>query len=80
MCFWRGLYFVLKNVLVIPNIYSRVGILDSPWFINSCRAYQELGQGDLDSFDQEKLPLLIYLLPTHKKCNHKKNHNYLNLV
>ena len=24
--------------------------------------------------------LLIYLLPTHKKCDRKKNHAYLNLV
>ena len=40
----------------------------------SCRAYQELGQADFYSFDQEKVPfLLIYLLPSLKKCNHKKN-------
>ena len=59
--------------------YSRVGILDSPWGNNLCRAYQELSRGDFYSLDQEKVPfLLIYLLPTHKKCNYKKN-TYLNL-
>ena len=56
-----------------------VGILDSPWCNRSSRAYRELGQGDFYSFDQEKVPLLlIYLLPSHKKCNHKKKHTYLN--
>ena len=27
-----------------------------------------------------KSSLLIYLLPTHKKCNNKKNDTYLNLI
>ena len=59
-------------------ICSTVGILYSPWCNNSCRAYQKLGQGDFYSFDQEKVPfLLIHLLPTCKKCNHKKSHVYL---
>ena len=60
-------------------MYSRVGILESSY--NPCRAYQELNQGDFYSFDQEKISfLLIYLLPTHKKCSNKKNHTYLNLI
>ena len=43
-------------------------MLDTSWCNNSCRAYQELGQGDFYLFDQEKaLFLLIYLLPTHKE-------------
>ena len=37
--------------------------------------------GILDSTWCKILPLpLICLLPTHKKCNHEKNHTYLNLV
>ena len=79
MCFWRGLYFVLKTFLLSHTallrcfICSRAGILDPPWCNNSCRAYQELGQGNFYSFDPEKVWFLsIYLLPTHKKkCNHK---------
>ena len=48
---------------------------------NPYRAYQELGQGDFYSYDQVKFSfLLIYLLPTHRKCNKKKNHTYLNLI
>ena len=43
-------------------------MLDTSWCNNSCRAYQELGQGDFYLFNQEKaLFLLIYLLPTHKE-------------
>ena len=50
---------------------SIVGILESAY--NPCRAYQELNQGDFYSFDQEKIPfLLIYLLPTRKKCSKRK--------
>ena len=79
MCFWRGLYFVLKTFLLSHTallrcfICSRAGILDPPWCNSSCRAYQELGQGNFYSFDPEKVWFLsIYLLPTHKKkCNHK---------
>ena len=79
MCFWRGLYFVLKTFLLSHTallrcfICSRAGILDPPWCNNSCRAYQELGQGNFYSFDPEKVWFLsIYLLPTHKKkCNHE---------
>ena len=77
--------FSITNLKCCSNCqcftYSRVGILDSLWCDNPCRIYQALVQGDFYSFDQEKFPfLLIYLLPTHKKCNHKKNHTYLNLV
>ena len=44
------------------------GIIDSPWCNNSCRAYQECGQGSLYSFDQKKLFFLLsYVLPTPKK-------------
>ena len=74
MCFWRGLYFVLKTFLLSHTallrcfICSRAGILDPPWCNSSCRAYQELGQGNFYSFDPEKVWFLsIYLLPTHKK-------------
>ena len=85
--FLTGFIPCLKNVLAIPNallkcfIYSRVGILEFPWCNNPCRTYQELNLGDFYSFNQEKVPfLLIFLLPTHKKCNNKKNHTYLNLM
>ena len=79
MCFWRGLYFVLKTFLLSHTallrcfICSRAGIWDPPWCNNSCRSYQELGQGNFYSFDPEKVWFLsIYLLPTHKKkFNHK---------
>ena len=87
MYFWREIlcfkktFFLFQTALLKCFIYSRVGTLDSPWSNNPCRTYQELGQGDFYSFDQEKVPFfLIYLLSTHKKCNHKKNHNYPNLV
>ena len=88
LCVSDGVYTLFKKTFLLSHsdllkcfIYSRVGILGSPWCKNSCRAYQELSQVDFYSFDQEKVPfLLIYLLPTHKKCNHKKNHTYLNLV
>ena len=69
----RGLYFktsilVFHTPLLKCFIYNGVGILDSPWCNNSCRAYKELGQGEFYSFDQEKVPFLsIYLLPTHRK-------------
>ena len=88
LCVFDRVYTLFKNTfLLFPTallkcfIYSRVGTLDSPWCNNSCRTYQELGQGDFYSFDQEKVPfLLICLLSTQKKCNHKKNHTYFNLV
>ena len=84
LCVSDGVFLtslLFHTALLKRFIYSRVGILDSPWRNNPCCAYQELGQGDSYSFGQEKVPvLLIYLLPTHKKCNHKKNHNYLNLI
>ena len=58
---------LFHTVLLKCLIYSRVGISDSPWCNNSCRTYQELGQGDFYSFGQENVPfLLIYLLPSHK--------------
>ena len=87
LCVSDGVYTLFKKTFLLCHtgllkcfIYSRVGILDSPWCNNPCRAYKELGQGDFYSSNQEKVPiLLIYLLPTHKKYNHKKNHTYLNL-
>ena len=71
----HGYYTLFKKTFLLFHmtllkcfIYSRVGILDSPWGNNPCRAYQELSQGDFYSLDQEKVPfLLIYLLPTTKK-------------
>ena len=86
--FLKGFILCLKKTFLLFHtallkcfIYSRVGVLDSPWCNNPCSAYQELGQGDFYSFDQEKVTfLLIYSLHTHKKCNQKKNHTYLNLV
>ena len=88
LCVFDRVYTLLKNTfLLFPTallkcfIYSRASILDSPWCNNPCRPYQKLDQGGFYSFVQEKFRfLLIYLLPTHKKCNHKKNHTYLNLV
>ena len=51
---------------IIKGIHQSQGILDSPWWHNSCRSYQELVQGNLYSFDQEKVFLLSsYLLPIH---------------
>ena len=48
-------------------IYSRVGIWDFSLYSNSCRTYQKLGQGDIYSFNQEKVHFFsIYLLPIHK--------------
>ena len=80
LCFCRGLYLIEKTFLLFHTallkcfIYSSAGILESPWCNNPC-------QGGFYSFDQEKVPfLLIYLLPTHKKCNNKKNHTYPNLI
>ena len=56
-------------------------ILDSRWCNNSCCTYKELGQGYFYYSIRKKAPsLLIYLQPTPKKCYHKKNHAYLNLV
>ena len=74
-----GFIFCLKNVLAIPHGFIKMfhlqqsRILDPPWCNNSCRTYQELGQGNFYSFDPEKVWFLsIYLLPTHKKkCNHE---------
>ena len=78
---FKKTFLLFHTALLKCFIYSRVDILDSPWCNNPCRAYEELGQGDFYSFDQEKVPfLLVYLLPTHKKCNHKKNHTYLNYL
>ena len=79
LCLKKAFLF-FQTALLKCFIYSRVRTIDSPWCINSCRAYQESGQGNLYSFNQEKVPFLIYLQPTHKKCNHKKNRDYLNLV
>ena len=76
-----------KIILAIPHsllkgvICSREVISDSPWCNNSYCVYQKLGQNDLDLFDQENVSFFsIYSLPIHKKCSHKKNHAYLNLV
>ena len=69
-------YSILKRF-----ICSRVGILDSPWCNNSCRAYRELGQGDFYYSIRKKLPCpSIYLQPGQKRYYGKKNHAYLNLV
>ena len=69
-------FLLFHTALLKYFIYNRVGILEFPWCNNSSRAYQQLGQGDFYSSDQEKVPfLLIYLLLTHKK-----NDAYLNLV
>ena len=62
-------------------ICSKAGITYSPWCNNSCRAYKELGQGDFYYSIRKKLySPSIYLQPTRKKCYHKKNHAYLNIV
>ena len=94
-CVFNGVYTLFKKTFLLSHtaflrrfIYSRVGILDSPWCNIFCRAYQELGNGDFYSFGQEKVPFLVISLfpsflncnlPTHKKCNHQKNYTYLNL-
>ena len=55
-------------------IYSRVDIN------NSCRTYQELGQGDFYSFNQESSrPFNLFSTYPQKKCSHKENHTYPNL-
>ena len=54
-----------KNI----SFYSRVGILDFPWCNNSCHAFQELGQGDFYSFDQEKVPFLLIFFTTYPQKN-----------
>ena len=60
------MFLLFHTTLSKCFLYSRVGILDSPWCNNPYCPYQELGQGDFSSFDQEKvLFLLIYLLPTY---------------
>ena len=51
------------------SFYSRVGILDFPWCNNSCHAFQELGQGDFYSFDQEKVPFLLIFFTTYPQKN-----------
>ena len=94
-CVFNWVYTLFKKTFLLSHtaflrrfIYSRVGILDSPWCNIFCRAYQELGNGDFYSFGQEKVPFLVISLfpsflncnlPTHKKCNHQKNYTYLNL-
>ena len=94
-CVFNGVYTLFKKTFLLSHtaflrrfIYSRVGILDSPWCNIFCRAYQELGNGDFYSFGQEKVPFLVISLfpsflncnlPTHKKCNHQKNYTYLSL-
>ena len=87
MCFWRGLYFVLTNVLVIPSDFIKMFHLQQSRYLRFSMVQQSLSRLQRIRsrwfllFSKEKVPfLLIYLLPTHKKCNHKKNHNYLNLV
>ena len=51
---------------MVQQSLSRLQRIRSRWFL---------------LFNKQKVPfLLIYLLPTHKKCNHKKNHAYHNLV
>ena len=48
-------------------IYSRLGIWDFSLYSNSCRTYQKLAQGDIYSFNQEKVHFFsICLLPIHK--------------
>ena len=85
--FLTGFILCLKKVIAIPHGFIKMFHLhQSRYFAFSMlqqpyRAYQELVQGDFYSFDQEIVFfLLIYLLPTQKKCNGRKNHTYLNLV
>ena len=72
ICFWRCLYVVLKNILAISHGFIKTFCLErSRYFRLSmvyCRTYQELGQGEIYSLNQEKFPFLsICLLPTYKK-------------
>ena len=62
------MFLLFHTVLLKCLIYSSSGILYSPWYNNSCRAYHELRQSDFYAFEQEKLPFLSsHLLPIHKK-------------
>ena len=49
-------------------IYSKVGILDSIWCNNSCRAYQELVQSYTIHSNRKKLSSFqfIYYIPANK--------------
>ena len=67
LCVFDSVYTLFKKTFLLFDtallkcfVYSRVGILDYPWCNNPCRAYQELGQANLYSFDQR----FIYYLPT----------------
>ena len=43
---FKKTFLPFHTALLKCFICSRVAILDSPWCNNSCRGYQELGQGD----------------------------------
>ena len=64
---FRKKFLLFDTALLKCFVYSRVGILDYPWCNNPCRAYQELGQANLYSFDQK----FIYYLPTKNVTSRK---------
>ena len=81
--FLTGFILCLKNVCAIPYGFIKMFPLQQSRCLRFSMVQQFLSclQGSFYSFDQKKVPfLLIYLLPTHKKCNHKMNHTYFNLV
>ena len=43
---FKKTFLLFDSTLLKRFICSKVAILDSPWCNNSCRGYQELGQGD----------------------------------
>ena len=57
---FKKAFLLFDTALLKCFVYSRVCILDYPWCNNPCCAYQELGQGDFYSFDQN----FIYYLTT----------------
>ena len=70
---WFLTFLLFVTVLLKCFIYSRVGILDSPWCDNSCRTYQELGEGDFYSFNQRKVLILsIFYYVTKKNVTMRK--------
>ena len=83
MCFWGG----FSDFIAIPHGFIKTFHLQQSRYLRFSMVQQSLSRLQRIRsrwfllFNKEKVPfLLIYLLPTHKKCNHKKNHNYLNLI
>ena len=65
-----GVYTLFKKTFLLFHtallkcfICSRAAILYSSWCNNSCRGYQELGQGHFNQFDQEKVPFVLTTYP-----------------